>query len=1101
MGRATLNQRHFAAGEIRPDLYGFTDLPKYQSALKKARNVFINKAGALLNVPGTQTIMPGKFPTKQTRQIPFKFSFNQQYDLIFGDKYIHVINNGSPVFNLAKFAPITIFPTGVNPTLTINLGSQTAPIISSGQIANGMLAQIQPSQPPNALLNQPVVNDFSLFAYNRWFIIQNVTINNTTTTFTLTDLNGSPINTSQWGTYNGFNLQINTALEIVTPYAHTDLANLNYAQSFSILQLRHSSYPRMQLSQVSALNWSLTNNNAWPNQIQEANNLGASGGNAGNVNYYYKVSTYNRTTKQESLPCPIANLAQPYQQNIQRGSTGPTTGVINWPTGNVVLVVGNTTGLTIGGIVYVSGVCQIVDNSDPFNPKLVTVLSPGTAYIINNLTPSQIVINTPPIWGTNLQFAAGTYVFNTTTSSSNQIASISNANPIVIQTTANHNFVNGQEVAIRGTGVFGLDGLNFTVTVQSPNTVSLNGVNGANYNLSGFVSSPSTIICPTAIISTNLTPTETSPITVVGTVIDPNIYTTDTVFLIYASTQLNSGYGLIGFVVPAKTTTTFNFVDQGIPPDPTKTPKAYLPLFFGVGNYPSDCNFYQQRLVEFATNNNPQGLWASNVGDYNDFTIHNPIQSNDAIIMTVWSTELQQIFHSAEAAFLILMTDLGPMVISGDSTGLFSPGTNLVKRQMFAGAAQNPRPLTIFKNVVYVEANQASLRDLEVLVTPFYTYIDKSDNFSLFSEHLLTASPVLTWDYKHYPDSQIVIIRKDGKMVFCTYLKEQELSAFTWRDTNYGNDLFQDVACVQEGTESFPYLTVKRQSGVWFERMASRYYQDSSVDAVFTDASAVYNGKFPGAVATLSGQTTAGGTISAQLNINVNAFQVGWQVNFKVQSPLYDTEGNAIFYYARMIVQSANRNIITGTLIEAIDPNMLTLTIPDVRVASNMVGGLWHLNGQNVAVVADGFVQANPQDDSMPTITVTNGAITLPSAFGVINVGLPYYSDMQTLDIDQHQGETFMDKRIGIPRVTLKLLQTGDITVGPNFTELLPATGQMDRPKLREMEGFLSPTNLFTGIVPINIDKKYTFGGSFCLRNPSPLPMAVLSIAPIVEEN
>jgi hypothetical protein len=630
-------------------------------------------------------------------------------------------------------------------------------------------------------------------------------------------------------------------------------------------------------------------------------------------------------------------------------------------------------------------------------------------------------------------------------------------------------------------------------------TFRLNGVDASNYDMTTLALGDGSIISATAIATTNKTPSIVSPISVTGIVTSTTVYTSNIIFLIYASDALNNGYGFIGSVLPAIGNTNFVFKDQGIPPDTTRPPKSYIPLFMGAGNYPSAGNFYQQRIVELATDNHPQGLYASVVGDYHDFTQRFPIQPNDAILMDVWSNELRQIFNSVDSGFLVLITDTGPMVAAGDSSGEFTPGTNLIKRYAFAGGAQQPRPLHIFKNIVYLEANQGAMRDLEVLVTPFYTYIDKSEDVSLFSEHLLTASPLIAWDYKLYPDSQIISVRTDGIALLTTYFQEQQLQAFSWMDTNNGVDKFLDVVCIQEGVETYAYFAVQRQSGPWIERMASRYYSDETYDAIFTHATASYDGKVNnGSTVVLSGGTTVGATLTAtSITGSPVFFQVGWQMNFKVQAPISDSNGNPIFYNARMIVTYRDNYIVQGTLIEAIPTAMLGMTISDIRIASNILAGLGHLEGQTVSVVADGWVQADANNGT--GIVVVNGQITLPESFGVIHAGLPYNSDVQTLDIDEHQGETFMDKKIGVPRVTMKLLNTGDISVGPNFTEYLPANVKMDHPKLREGEGYLTPTNLFTGIIQVPIDTRYGFGGSFALRNSAPLPMAILSLAPLVE--
>ena len=79
-------------------------------------------------------------------------------------------------------------------------------------------------------------------------------------------------------------------------------------------------------------------------------------------------------------------------------------------------------------------------------------------------------------------------------------------------------------------------------------------------------------------------------------------------------------------------------------------------------------------------------------------------------------------------------------------------------------------------------------------------------------------------------------------------------------------------------------------------------------------------------------------------------------------------------------------NILTGTALESFPSAMLGETLTDIRLCTKIVGGLWHLEGQKVAVVADGWVEANPLDEEMTVQTVVNGTITLSDYFGVINV-------------------------------------------------------------------------------------------------------------------
>jgi hypothetical protein len=1115
----SLNQRHFSIGELDPTLAGFTDVNFYKSALKRARNVQTKKNASLQNRPGTLAVLPNKFPLLSNREIPFKISFNQQYDLVLGNNYMHFVKNGQPIWANTGNLELTNIPNASNPTITINQGSSSTPALTTANFANGMMIKFRTLGESNQMLGNTVLNDqpdqyFQFFSNlsGRFFILANVTISATTTTFTVTDLYGNQINSTGWGTF-GAGHYISVVYEVPTPYASTDLYNIKFAQSFDIMQLRHKLYPPQELSYTNDQSWSLTRKYYWPTQVQYAEDVAGTGGATGVVNTYYKVSTYNLTTEQESLPAPIAPGSPINSIPLVTGSIAGTT---------VALITSLPHGLVPGDVVQFS-IPTLFASFDRlyYTPDNVTyygaVSKTPTSYTLLAGTGGTTLILTADgglsdTGNLVLITGAGTNTTNLSQASlilpspilPNQIVSLSSGNPMLVTVTQPIGLTAGQEVLLNGTNVFGIDGLTFNAIPITSTTFYLIGVDGANYDLTTFTSAGSSITTTTIVVP-NVTPTGASPITISGSVTTTIAYQSNILYLIYRSSSPNGNYGFIGECIPTANSNTFSFVDPGLPPDPTEPPKQYLPIFIGAGNYPSACNFYQERLVELATINNFQGLWASVIADYNDFTVHNPIQANDAILINIWSTEMSQIFDSADDSFLILMTDMGPMVAAGDSSGVFSPSSDLIKRYMFAGSAPQPRPLTLFKDVLYVEASQQSIRDLEILTTPYYTYISESHDISLMSAHLLQQSPVVAWDYKLYPDSQVYMVRADGKMICNTFFKEGQLNTFTWFDTL---GLFKDIACVQELTETTAYVLANRTSFIGVEKFVPRDYSDNTIDAIFTDCTSVYNGKInttdPSGNSTaciLSGTPGFENVITATFpnTTAMGSIQVGWQVNFRYQIGV-DENNDPIWVTARIIVTSVSASEIVGTAMENFNSGMIGVMISDIRVANNQISGLWNLNGQQVSVVADGIVVSNPNDSAGPTLTVVNGSITTLQAHGIVNTGLPYYSDLQTLAIDSTQSETLMDKFMGVPKVTFKLYQTGDLLIGPNFTENLPVGVKMDFMKHRSTEvPYNNPTSLFTGIKPWAMDNRYGFGGSFAVRNVQPLPMSILSIAPLVE--
>lgn len=157
--------------------------------------------------------------------------------------------------------------------------------------------------------------------------------------------------------------------------------------------------------------------------------------------------------------------------------------------------------------------------------------------------------------------------------------------------------------------------------------------------------------------------------------------------------------------------------------------------------------------------------------------------------------------------------------------------------------------------------------------------------------------------------------------------------------------------------------------------------------------------------------------------------------------------------------------------------------------------GLWHLEGRQVAVFADGFVVANPNNDTYPVLTVANGTVTLPRPYAVVHIGLPYFCDLETLDLNE-TGQEMEDKNKLISQVTVQVEKSRGIWAGTEpATDASPKLG-LDEAQLREDENYDDPVALTTGPVEIKTQAKWSRNGRVFLRQIDPLPMTILSISP-----
>lgn len=148
---------------------------------------------------------------------------------------------------------------------------------------------------------------------------------------------------------------------------------------------------------------------------------------------------------------------------------------------------------------------------------------------------------------------------------------------------------------------------------------------------------------------------------------------------------------------------------------------------------------------------------------------------------------------------------------------------------------------------------------------------------------------------------------------------------------------------------------------------------------------------------------------------------------------------------------------------------------------TSITSGLWHLEGQMVAILADGAVQ--------PPQVVTNGAITLQNAAIKIQIGLPIIADAQLLPFSQQTpGDAGFSQGVqkNVNAVNLRVNQSSGIYAGPDFVH-------MRQYKQRTTEGYGSPPRLVTGVINIVIDSSWGADGQVCFRQKDPLPVTLQS--------
>lgn len=559
-------------------------------------------------------------------------------------------------------------------------------------------------------------------------------------------------------------------------------------------------------------------------------------------------------------------------------------------------------------------------------------------------------------------------------------------------------------------------------------------------------------------------------------------------FKVFKRVAGNGGmWGYIGSI-------EYNYItlkDDGIDPDYLQQPPAVRTPFASAGNYPAAVSYCQQRLIFAATNNAPETVWSSKSGFPGNFTISSPLQDDDAVTFSLRGRQVNRVEHLLELSQLVVLTSGGEWVIGGDSAGILRPGEVNPKQHGYSGAAKLP-PLVIGGSAIFLQARGSVIRDLgfDIQVEGY-----RGNDLTIFSAHLFDGHSVVDWAYQQTPHSIVWAVRDDGVLLGLTYIREHELVA--WHRHDFAGGLVENVCVVPEDGEDAVYLVVKRtidgQARRYIERMHSRIVEDV-VDTVFMDSALTYDGRNDDEshTMTLSGGTEWDYTEMLSLTSSEAFFTV-------------DDVGNAVHLIAadgsviRFTIKGyTSSTVVTGKANRDVPLDLRGAAVSDWAKAVDEVSGLWHLEGEEVAILADGLVIASPNNDRYPVKSVADGKVSLGRPYAVVHVGLPITADLETLDIDVPQGNSLAGKAKSISDVGLHVESTRGVFVGPKppeDDEEDPLEGLIEM-KCRDNEPIGDPVALKTGVVEVGIRSEWNVNGRIFVRQVDPLPVSVLAIIP-----
>ena len=260
--------------------------------------------------------------------------------------------------------------------------------------------------------------------------------------------------------------------------------------------------------------------------------------------------------------------------------------------------------------------------------------------------------------------------------------------------------------------------------------------------------------------------------------------------------------------------------------------------------YPTEVELYQDR-IEWFTNNH---LDATKISDYNNFGVSTDVTDDDAISVIIKDKKINKINTAIAGNKLVVFTDSGNFIHNNDT---FTPNSRTFLKQGSTGGA-NVKPVIVRDNIIYVHPMKQAISD--------YAYNFETDGYAgqditILANHLFENKKIKELAYQQEPYSIIWVLQEEGTVLACTYLRQQQVIA--WTPMDFGGKVIS-IGVLSDGSNQELYLAVQRKNGTFVEKMPTRLPVADPKDRFFVDCGRTYRGE-PATVITgleyLNGET------------------------------------------------------------------------------------------------------------------------------------------------------------------------------------------------------------------------------------------------------
>lgn len=194
-----------------------------------------------------------------------------------------------------------------------------------------------------------------------------------------------------------------------------------------------------------------------------------------------------------------------------------------------------------------------------------------------------------------------------------------------------------------------------------------------------------------------------------------------------------------------------------------------------VNGYPATATFFEQRIVYAGTPKQPQTVWFSATGDFENFKTPVILTDKSSFSLTADSEKRNSIRWISSLEALIFGTVGGEWRIRSSSLDQPVTPTNFSMKQQSSYGGAKIQPLQVGTAVLFADFVKRKLREI--------TWSEEDAKYvapdlSALAEHI-TKSGLTTMAFQRHPDQIVWSTRADGVLLSTTYERDQDVVAWS----------------------------------------------------------------------------------------------------------------------------------------------------------------------------------------------------------------------------------------------------------------------------------------------------------------------------------